>query len=92
MIRRTRAEDPDRLRLCMFSQDHGASKMGGIGRWTNLVARGLAERGHEVTVMGHLRVAQDPEQPKPARRPPAICRFHPAQLLEPQPRQFRARG
>lgn len=55
VVRRARAEDPNQLRLCMFSQDHSASKQGGIGRWTSLVARGLAERGHEVTVMGHLR-------------------------------------
>lgn len=62
VIRRTRAEDDSRLRMCMFSQDHGTSKMGGIGRWTNLVARGLAERGHEVTVLGHLRGSDRPRQ------------------------------
>lgn len=55
IIRRTRADAPENLRLCMFAQDHAAPRQGGIGRWTNLVARGLAERGHEVTVMGHLR-------------------------------------
>lgn len=55
ILRRSRSEADDHLRLCMFAQDHAAPKMGGIGRWTNLVARGLAERGHEVTVMGHLR-------------------------------------
>lgn len=47
--------DPsETLRLCMFSQDHASPNAGGIGRWTNLVARGLAERGHEVTVIGQL--------------------------------------
>lgn len=55
VLRRSRDADDGRLRLCMFSQDHSARKQGGIGRWTNLVARGLAERGHEVTVLGHLR-------------------------------------
>ncbi len=42
------------LRLCMFSQDHVRNELGGIGRWTNLVATGLAGRGHEVTVIGEL--------------------------------------
>lgn len=41
-----------RLRLCMLSQDEGGATLGGIGRWTRLVAQGLAARGHEVTVMG----------------------------------------
>lgn len=54
ILRHASGKDRDVLRLCMFSQDHGFSQMGGIGRWTNLVARGLAERGHEVTVLGHL--------------------------------------
>lgn len=49
-----RATGTDRLRLCMFSQDHGFAQQGGIGRWSNLVAGGLAARGHEVTLMGHL--------------------------------------
>lgn len=41
-----------RLRLCMLSQDEGSATRGGIGRWTRLVAEGLAELGHEITVMG----------------------------------------
>ena len=49
------------LRLCMFSQDHASPTLGGIGRWTNLVARGLAERGHEVTVIGHVQNQTLPE-------------------------------
>lgn len=44
----------DILRLCMFSQDHAHAKVGGIGKWTGLVAAGLAERGHEVTVIGEV--------------------------------------
>lgn len=54
IVRRAKSAHEDVLRLCMFSQDHSQSKLGGIGRWSNLVARGLAERGHEVTVIGHL--------------------------------------
>lgn len=54
VIRPARAAADDVLRLCMFSQDHGFTQQGGIGRWSNLVARGLAERGHEVTLLGHL--------------------------------------
>ena len=54
VLRRTNGPERDLLRLCMFSQDHGFAQQGGIGRWTNLVARGLAERGHEVTLLGHL--------------------------------------
>lgn len=54
VIRQTRGADREVLRLCMFSQDHGFAQQGGIGRWSNLVARGLAERGHEVTLLGHL--------------------------------------
>jgi len=53
VLRRMNAPE-DVLRICMMSQDHGFEKLGGIGRWSNLVARGLAERGHEVTLLGHL--------------------------------------
>ena len=42
----------DRLRLCMFSQQEGAVRGGGIARWTVEAAEGLAKRGHEVTVVG----------------------------------------
>ena len=54
VLRQARGPDRDVLRLCMFSQDHGFAMRGGIGRWSNLVARGLVERGHEVTLLGHL--------------------------------------
>lgn len=60
VVRQMRKPD-DALRLCMFSQDHAREGFGGIGRWTNLVARGLAERGHEVTVIGELTNAKTPE-------------------------------
>jgi len=52
IVRRCR-DAGDTLRLCMFSQDHGHASPAGIGRWTGLAARGLAEKGHEVTVIGH---------------------------------------
>lgn len=42
----------ERLRLCMFSQQEGAKAKGGIARWTQEAAAGLAARGHEVTVIG----------------------------------------
>lgn len=54
VIRTMNAEDTS-LRLCMLARDHARSRMGGISRWTTLVARGLAERGHEVTVIGELK-------------------------------------
>lgn len=60
VIQRMRSPDKT-LRLCMFSQDHAKTNIGGIGRWTNLVAKGLAERGHEVTVIGEL---SDPSKPE----------------------------
>lgn len=60
IIRRMRAPD-EALRLCMFSQDHARKHFGGIGRWTNLVAKGLAERGHEVTVIGERQNRNRPE-------------------------------
>lgn len=48
-----RMRSPDEgLRLCMFSRDHAHPDHGGIGRWSNLVAKGLAERGNEVTLIG----------------------------------------
>lgn len=53
VIRKMRGPESG-LRLCMFSQDHAREDLGGIGRWTNLAARGLAELGHEVTVIGEL--------------------------------------
>ncbi|MCJ1903261.1 glycosyltransferase [Paracoccus versutus] len=59
---RRRMRDPaGTLRLCMLSQDHANANRGGIGRWTRLVARGLAERGHEVTVIGELPSSGQPE-------------------------------
>lgn len=47
-------EQGDGLRLCMFARDHTHREQGGIGRWTNLVAKGLAERGNEVTLIGEM--------------------------------------
>lgn len=59
-VLRMRAPD-EVLRLCLFSQDHARKDFGGIGRWSNLVARGLAARGHEVTVIGELKDGQRQE-------------------------------
>lgn len=42
---------PDRLRICLMSQDYPPSGCGGIGQWTMQMAQGLAGRGHEVTVI-----------------------------------------
>lgn len=57
-VHRMRAPE-DNLRLCMFSRDHAHPDHGGIGRWSNLVAKGLAERGNEITLIGELhRTAQ----------------------------------
>ena len=61
IIRDMRRAD-DTLRLCMLSQDHHSTTCGGIGQWTRLVARGLAERGHEVTVIGETESATSPER------------------------------
>lgn len=52
-IRSTRSEK-EVLRLCMLSKDHSNDGRGGIGNWSTLVARGLAERGHEVSLIGEL--------------------------------------
>lgn len=60
VVRKMRPGDAA-LRLCMFSQDHGRENFGGIGRWTNLVARGLTERGYEVTVIGELEAKAQQE-------------------------------
>lgn len=40
-----------RLRIAMISREYPPSPVGGIGRWTYIVARGLASRGHEVSVI-----------------------------------------
>ena len=40
-----------RLRLAMISREYPPGPVGGIGRWTHTVARGLASRGHEVSVI-----------------------------------------
>lgn len=53
VIHRMRPAD-DVVRLCMFSRDHAHAQIGGIGRWSRLVARGIAELGHEVTMIGEL--------------------------------------
>ena len=59
-VLRTHSAD-DALRLCLFSQDHARNNQGGIGRWSNLIARGLAARGHEVTMIGELPNGQGQE-------------------------------
>lgn len=51
VLRRMRDAD-EALRLCLFARDHAHDRQGGIGRWSALVAAGLAARGHEVTVIG----------------------------------------
>lgn len=50
----TMRRSDETLRLCLLSQDHGRRRPAGIGMWTNLAAKGLAERGHEVTVIGEV--------------------------------------
>jgi glycosyltransferase involved in cell wall biosynthesis/GT2 family glycosyltransferase len=47
----SRQAPPDRVRLCLMSQTYGRSGAGGIAVWTEALARGLADRGHEVTVI-----------------------------------------
>lgn len=41
----------ERLRVCLLSQDYPPGKVGGIGVWTETLARALADLGHEVTVV-----------------------------------------
>jgi len=59
VLRRMRQADKA-LRLCLFARDHAHDRQGGIGRWSALVAAGLAARGHEVTVIG-TREADKPQ-------------------------------
>ena len=40
-----------RLRLCFISQDYPPRPNGGIGVWMSELVRGLAERGHEISVI-----------------------------------------
>ncbi|GHU47538.1 hypothetical protein FACS1894200_03070 [Spirochaetia bacterium] len=40
-----------RLRLCFISQDYPPNPNGGIGVWVSELARGLAGRGHEISVV-----------------------------------------
>jgi len=40
-----------RLRICYLSQEYPPAQCGGIGVWTHLMARSLADLGHEVTVI-----------------------------------------
>ncbi|MFE1598166.1 glycosyltransferase [Methylobacterium sp. ID0610] len=61
VVHRSMKRDSDVLRLCMFSQDHSHERSGGIGRWTNLVAKGLAERGNEITVIGDISCSDQQE-------------------------------
>lgn len=41
----------NRLRVALISQDFNPTSDAGIGRWTRLLARGLADRGHIVHVI-----------------------------------------
>lgn len=41
----------DKLRLCFISQSYPPRDEAGIARWTALVAKGLAERGHEIHIV-----------------------------------------
>ncbi len=42
---------PDRLRLCLISQQYPPGPTGGIGVWTYALAASLASLGHEVSVI-----------------------------------------
>ena len=41
------------LRVCLLSQAYPPEKFDGVGRSTQLLARGLAELGHDVHVITH---------------------------------------
>lgn len=44
-------DPPDRLRICLLSQEYPPGAVGGIGRWIHELACGLSAKGHEVTVI-----------------------------------------
>jgi glycosyltransferase involved in cell wall biosynthesis/GT2 family glycosyltransferase len=46
-----RAPSSEPLRLAFVSQQYPPGTVGGVGVWTAVMARGLAARGHEVTVV-----------------------------------------
>ena len=49
-----------RLRVCLFSREYPPQGHGGIGQWVREVAVGLAQRGHEVTVIA--RALEGPQR------------------------------
>jgi glycosyltransferase involved in cell wall biosynthesis len=54
MMEGKRLETPAQpLRVCLLSQAYPPEKFDGVGRSTQLLARGLAELGHEVHVITH---------------------------------------
>jgi hypothetical protein len=48
----------ERLRVCLLSQAYPPEKFDGVGRSTQLLARGLAELGHDVHVITHGQAEQ----------------------------------
>ena len=46
------------LRVCLLSQAYPPEKFDGVGRSTQLLARGLAELGHEVHVITRGQAAE----------------------------------
>lgn len=47
----TKCSAENRLRMVFLSQDYPPGQTGGIGVWTQMMAEGLAARGHEVSVI-----------------------------------------
>ena len=58
-VHAARVEIPaEPLRVCLLSQAYPPEKFDGVGRSTQLLARGLAELGHDVHVITHGQAAQ----------------------------------
>jgi len=44
-------ENKNKLKICLVSQEYPPGKIGGIGRYTHVLAKKLAERGHVIHVV-----------------------------------------
>lgn len=82
------------LRICLVSKEYPPEGRGGIAKYVQLLAHGLVEQGHDVTVIaGPAAIgSSSPSTSPPAMHGPKLNRVENRRLALPPPLRRKARG
>ncbi len=82
------------LRICLVSKEYPPEGRGGIAKYVQLLAHGLVEQGHDVTVIAGPAAngSSSPSTSPPAMHGPKLNRVENRRLALPPPLRRKARG